>query len=69
MSAIRSQHGWIVSCDGERCPCYEWGPTLVLAAAQVTREGWETRPTVTVIDGVPRQRVEHYCPQHGVGAR
>jgi len=58
-----------VCCDDTTdCGAVVTAPTLILATAQATRDGWETRPAVTVLDGVPRQRVEHYCPAHAGGA-
>lgn len=77
MSAFPDQGS--VTCDAvswvtddevfRRCEASATADTLLLATARAAREGWETIPSVEVIDGVPRQCVKHYCPQHRVGAR
>lgn len=75
MSAREHGGEWVVKCDGTDpcdCPCGgRWycvhavvGPSLVSATSHATRAGWVTRPVTVDIDGVPRQRVEHYCPAH-----
>lgn len=72
MSARKFGGQWLVECDGiteccdvlHQCPAYRLDDTLLLATAAATRAGWVTRSVTVDIDGVPRQRVEHYCPAH-----
>lgn len=55
---------WVVDCDGDACTRYVAGLGLLMATSRAHRSGWVTRPVTVDIDGVPRQRVEHYCPTH-----
>lgn len=77
MSAREVRGEWVVQCDADcgcdycvaappalTCMAYVLAPTLILATSTATRSGWVTRPVTVDIDGVPRQRVEHYCPTH-----
>lgn len=68
MTAQQYASGWIIDCDGgpvgDRCPECLASTTLLLASARAHRAGWVTRPVTVDVDGVPRQRVEHYCPTH-----